>query len=165
MLKTRYYFDLEDTMIDTFMGNERFINIPYIKNFIKKYEIKEIHIFSRAIYGEKERKHFKYNILPRIESEFGVKVNTNILTNERLKRIICKNLKINMMSDLDFFNFFGKQDSFFHLVRFMINEDIKNESFILIDDMVDDINASFFKFGCNILMKTINIRTLCEEYI
>jgi len=159
----RIFFDLEDTVIDSFMNDERFINVVQMKNFIKDRNITEVEIFSRALWEKKERIHFDKRVRKNFPIVLGIEVIGNPVINPELIRMICKLKHINTMSNGDFFDFFGKQDSFMLMVEFLIDyKNCRDTHFILVDDMVKTMNIEFVHR--NVTVETINIRDIINNH-
>lgn len=159
----RVFLDLEDTVIDTFMDNERFIHVTEMRNFLKSRNIKEVEIFSRAIWTKKEKDHFNKLLKRHFPDILGVEVVGDVPTVQDLIKMISKNKKLSLMSRNDFWDFFDKYDSFYQMVLFFIKfKQIKNTEFILIDDMVLDHKIEFVQF--NVSIETINIKTIWNNF-
>ena len=158
----RVFFDLEDTVIDSFMDNEIFINIHQLKKFIKDRNISGVEIFSKAMWTKKERFHFNEKIRKNFTTILGIDVIGSPIINSELIRMICKLKHINTMTDMNFFNFFSKQDSFILMVEFLIDyKNCKDTHFILVDDMVKTMNIEFVHK--NVMIEIINIRDIVNN--
>ena len=161
-IEQRIFFDLEETVIDSFMDDERFINLAQMRNFIKDRNIKKVEIFSRALWEEKERDHFNRRIRKNFPIVLNIEVIGKPIINPELMKMITKQKRISTMSRGDFFDFFGKQDSFMLMVEYLIDyKQCKDTHFVLVDDMVKTMNVEYVHR--NVTVEIINVRDIVND--
>lgn len=127
-----FFFDLEATIIESWSLPVP-INHKFVAELKNKFSFTEIWIFSFAIWGEDDLWVFNRNIKPMIENQFDVVVK-GVITKEAVFKAIKANRRI-QMDEMDFHDFFGKEDSFLEWAR-MIFRDTK---VWLVDDMVSNM--------------------------
>jgi hypothetical protein len=129
-----FFFDLEATIIESWSFPVP-INHKLVAELKNKFSFTEIWIFSFAIWGEDDLWVFNRNIKTMIENQFDVVVK-GVITKEAVFKAIQAHRRI-QMDEMDFQDFFGKEDSFLEWAR--IN--FKNEQVWLVDDMVSNMSV------------------------
>ncbi len=83
LLKPYYivFLDLEATVIDSW-HNPVFIDRS-VKSILSNVEADRFGIFSFAIWSEEDRQHCIRNIVPMLESELGIKIDTSLMPTKR----------------------------------------------------------------------------------
>lgn len=136
------FLDLEDTIITPVMSSWastdiELINTQKVCNFIEKERPDYIHIYSFAIWHDKDRDEFTQFLLPYIKRRMGVNISF-IPTVEEIANVldgvfVSKPLEHRDMSKL------GKQLTFIEYVK----KKFSKCECILIDDMVEDSIHTF----------------------
>ena len=142
---TTLWFDLEQTLIESW-DKPIIINQEKIVNFFKEFPCDEIGIFSFAIWDDKDREVFEFQIKPRIEETFGIKIS-HVPTKQELFHAIKKNHKCQFSFE-DFHDFWDKEKGFVDWIRAT-----NSGTHILIDDMVEDCEMKFK--NCEIIMRKV----------
>lgn len=124
-----WFFDLEGVLIDSF-ETRNLINIDKISLFIKKNDIKEITIFSAAIWNDSDSATFFEEIQEGIEETFGVKVK-DVITMEDARKG-CNRWKTCFFSDIGEFVFMVGKDIIFK--EFTLDKKADGVIFWLVDD-------------------------------
>lgn len=150
-MKKILFLDLEGTVIDAWeTGN--IIAIPEfqkVKEYIKDFEPDEIHIFSYAIWNEKDEDDFENIHKVFIEENFDIEINKWY----SIKHFISVSEKIyKCMMDAGDFHSFNKKQVFFPL---FCNEEFKNCRCMLLDDTVEDDDIVFGKNNCEVHLRKI----------
>lgn len=149
------FLDLEGTIIDTFETGNLTSNHKVIKEFIKDNDFDEVHLFSFAIYGDKDITTFNDACFRGwLENTFDIVFNDAILSVDKIMKICNTQLKINMNRE-DFFDFM-KKDIAFRLVCeadpyfkecdcFLLDDMVKNTSLFVDNRIINTINVTEFK--------------------
>lgn len=122
------YLDLEGTIIKSW-HNPVFINIRKIRKYLRENNVKEIGIYSFAIYDDADRNEFNASMKDSIENLLNVKV-IKVLTVDEIQKIICSSDNMHNFLTMDL----GKYLSF--LKYCMVKH--KGRVATLIDDAVPD---------------------------
>ena len=127
----KVFLDLEETIIVNF--NDPLItlcNVGKIRDFLQDLEVKEVTIFSFAIWDAKDLETFNSEIKPMIERGLNVKV-VACPTTEEIRKTVLKRLLAHFNMH-DFLSLWGKKRAFIEFVQ-----EVEGEGeFILIDDCV-----------------------------
>jgi len=152
MEKQRILFlDLEQTIIDVWQdANIIQVQVPFIKEVIRKFKPEHIGIFSFAIDNESDKEHFRNRMQDKIEMAIGMKITwKHIMSTSEMIKLIKKLNHTVAMDAVDFFTWFNKEKA--------LIDCLKASSFqgraCLIDDTVDD--SIFVDRNMSILFKHI----------
>lgn len=167
------FFDLEETLIDTYVdmstmtpvnSNIRFVNVESITNFIQKNNVDSANIFSFAMQNQSlvnhfdDDLHYKVSVRSKIESKFGIKINRNISLSDMIK-MSSKIRHVDTISHRDYFTHYSKQQAFIDMVRYKIKYSNETDAtFTLVDDMVE--NVIIYYPTAHVCIKLINVNTL-----
>jgi hypothetical protein len=145
------FIDLESTVIDTWdNGNLYHKGIRQIKEHLSDYDIKEVFVFSYAIYDDIDKKEFVNEFKPRLENVLNVKVNAP-WSIEDFRKIAAHKLKCRMTQE-DFFDFM-KKDIMFPIFVEHIHKSFDDVDYVLFDDMVE--NTMTMMKDYSIYLKTV----------
>lgn len=142
---TTLWFDLEETLIESW-DKPFVINQEKIFNFLKEFPCDEIGIFSFAIWDDKDREFFNFQMKMNIEETFGIKIS-RVSTKQELFQAIKNNHRCQFSFE-DFHDFWDKEKCFVDWIR-----KTNFGTHILIDDMVEDCEIKFK--NCNIIMRKV----------
>ena len=147
---TSFYFDLEDTIIDTYIKDERIVNSEKVKKFISENKITNVSIFSFVMQDASlighfdDDLHYNKSLRQKLEEHFDIKIN-GVPSLAEMIRYSSKLRRMDTISMRNYFDFFSKERAFIdmvkHHMKFRKETDIK---YILIDDMVD---TQMIEFG------------------
>lgn len=162
------FLDLEDTVITPVMAgwwNTECINVARVKRVIREFQPHYVHLFSFAIWNERELELFRQGTKPMLENTFGVKLGLEWTVDDDIIPMCCAQTGL-AISTVDFqecSNFWGKQQSF----RLCMREHFKNThkhgvhvDVLFLDDVVYDEN--FFWPDLEIDGRIRNIENLPE---
>jgi FMN phosphatase YigB (HAD superfamily) len=68
-----WVFDLEETVIQSW-DNPVLCNVDRVRTFIKDNNIKDVHIFSAAIWNEQDKHHFEVKLKSFLENAFEINI-------------------------------------------------------------------------------------------
>jgi hypothetical protein len=111
------FLDLEDTIITPVMNgwfNTELINLQKIRKVIAEFQPDQVHVFSFAIWNERELKGFNDGTRRMIEEALGVKLIMVPAVDDQIIPACCSILKI-AASTVDFSDasaFWGKHEAF-----------------------------------------------------
>lgn len=151
-MKKILFLDLENTVIDTWEGQNIVSNKNQIREWIKSHNFDEVVVFSFAIWNDDDKAEFKGNIKPRLESIFDIKFNEEVFSIEDIKRFTQNQMKC--LVDRDDIFAFGKQQGFINTVM----QRFQGNFCVLLDDMVR--NTKFHDLDSNTIMITKNIKDI-----
>ena len=125
-----WFLDLEETIITDFT-DPVIMNLEVVKNHFKKIGVEKVHIFSFAMWGEREKKQFLLpNFKPWLERMFEFEIVTTPTMQEVMDEIFWKT---GTRWDLsDFISVWGKAKAFEDYC-WMVHE---TKNCFLIDDIV-----------------------------
>lgn len=128
-----WFLDLEETIITDFT-NPVIMNLDVVKNHFKKIGVTQVHIFSAAIWDDREKKIFNQpNFKPWLERMFEVEIITAPSMQDVMDELLWKT---GTDWDLvDFIAVWGKARAFQDWCRmcysnvncFLIDDSVKNE--------------------------------------
>ena len=138
----KVFVDLEETLIQAWTEPKLlFENIKSIKHFCILNDVTCITIFSLAIANTRDKKIFFERILPLFDSLLDLEVD--VITMDEIRDIIvcgtCLNFKLSEWVDV--FPFNGKSQPFLEMIRASDVEVKENETFVLFDDIVDNMDV------------------------
>lgn len=149
----KVFLDLEETIIKE-IDDPVVVNESLIKKIIKENDIKEVNIFSFAIFSDTERQKFIKQLKTPIEQIFDISINT-IFTLEEIKFLCLKETGV-VFTDFEFSSIWGKFKSFHDFVIGLTKlNKITNTEFILIDDTVMNTRLTLEDTG--IVIRTVNV--------
>lgn len=143
------FLDLEDTIIFPVMNgwnDTHLVNVEKIKAFIADFKPDQVHIFSFAIWNQRELKGFMNGTRMMIQDALGVKFTVVPTVDDDIIPRCCDMMGLNR-STVDFqemSNFWGKHEAFRLFVRSKLQTGwvkwkIESEV-VLLDDAVWDEN-------------------------
>lgn len=136
--RSRHIFlDLENTLIKSWDDPFTFNHDEQFRNRLDRVSFWcKCHLFTWAINKESELCRFTDQILPKIESEFNIKIDQIILKDECIT--VTKSVrKIQVLDEFDLSQLIGKGDAFFDFCKFHKIRDAQ-----LFDDTVDDLSLT-----------------------
>ena len=151
------WLDLEETIITSwnaflnFSGNT-IKNEKKIRKFLKDNNVREVNIFSAAIWNDKDKGVFNKDIKPTLENVLNVKI-IEFPSLEDLMKKEYTNRRIKWFNTSDFIETNCKFISFLNFLRF----EQESNHHILIDDCVQNIRIEVEK---HLIIETINITNL-----
>lgn len=116
-LRRELWLDLEDTVITPVVNgwhDFELINIEKVKDVISSFAPHAVHVFSFAVWDERQRQLFTHMCRPHLEKALGVKLQLVLTTDLDMIPIACRQLGM-QASTVDFqemSNFWGKQGTF-----------------------------------------------------
>lgn len=72
-MKKIFYFDLEETVIESW-HDPLLCNVKKVRDFIAKNNIEQIHIFSAAIWNDRDKNTFEKSLKPFLEGVFNIEI-------------------------------------------------------------------------------------------
>ena len=151
-MKQHFFLDLEGTIIDSW-DNRVFVNYSRVKDFLSQRMIKEVNIFSFAIWNEKDLNVFNQKDFKGwLEDALEVKI-VSTPTVEDIKKVVQHHRGINWETH-ELISVWGKLRSFqdFCIACF------ENCSCTLLDDAVP--NMTQVMHDSNLVIKTIDVETI-----
>ena len=127
-MKTIWFFDLEKTMIESWV-NPIICNQSNLISFIEKNKIEEIHIFSAAIWCEENRTIFENQLRSKLSLAFNINIVSWISMEDVWKQSSFKHDKFNSVCEME--HKIGKNKMFEDWCMTNLSE---NSHAILIDD-------------------------------
>lgn len=74
-METHWFFDLEDTLIDSWASG-LLVHTSVVREFLQRYDIRGFHIFSFAVWNERDRATFDQDLRQLLERTFQVQILT-----------------------------------------------------------------------------------------
>jgi hypothetical protein len=152
------YLDLEETIIQSW-HDPLLINVEKLRSWLHDHNAKKIHIFSFAIYNDRDSKLFEDSYKPMIERALQVEILTfpSIITmakcdTEQTGQYWLRESE--SIGIIDYVNTRGKQDGFVKWAEFHH----EGETSVLIDDVVKNMMVSFWDSDTHI--ETINVNSI-----
>ncbi len=154
MNKKLFYFDLEETLINSFY-NPVFCNQDKIEKFIKDNDIKEIGIFSAAIFDIRDKGYFIEYIKEGIEKRYNIKIIDNrIIMLHQVSEMFMEDLAISMdVSEM--LSLYTKAGAFYHYCNFVYKKD---NHCILLDDVFD--NMILINHNKKLTVEVVNVKEI-----
>lgn len=147
------WIDLEETIIDSWY-NCYLRNVYRLRNLIVRFDVKQINIFSYAIWNDDDKLYFRKDIQDDIESSLGISVN-EVLSIVEIKNKVEKHYGYVYNGINDFIHFEGK---FYGFLKYINSLELSNCKVILVDDAVQNSTLKFSKK--NLEIEFINIYTV-----
>jgi hypothetical protein len=164
-MKAKHLFlDLEDTIITpvtTGWHNTELINVALIRKHILDLNPDFIHIFSFAIWDERELGLFRKHCCPMIEQALGIKISNVPTVDDDIIPACCDimGLSRSTVTFDDVSSFWSKHESFrLWCRRKFINRAFSEVKVVLLDDAV--INETFSWPDLGMTGEIIRIETL-----
>ncbi len=154
MNKKLFYFDLEETVIQSF-NDPIFCNENVIEFFIEKNSITEIGIFSAAIINEDHKNYFIVHMLKGIEKRFNIKINQDRIVPMEQVSSLYKNKNGVFVDVWEMLSLYGKDGAFHY---YCSNMHKNNITCILLDDAFESITINNHKR--RLITKIVNIKEL-----
>ena len=150
-MKTLHFWDLEETVIDSWQSG-LLTNVSIVSDFVAKHKIKEVTIFSFAIWNEKDLIRFDKEFKKMLEDTFEVKI-VNVLTTEQIRQTVCQAMCAQF--DIhDFLSLWGKKRAFVEFCEAVH----PNTHTVLLDDCVP--NIVHHNLDTNSIIELVNVTTL-----
>lgn len=146
-----WFFDLEETLIKSW-SNPVLANYRRVQDFIARCGIKEIHVFSFAIYDAADQEVFVRELKPFLERALGVRILSWPSVDELLKQTI--DLGGPAWTRVEYLNSWGKVRAFADHVR---HHCLPGHA-LLVDDVVPDVATVERRSGH--VVECINIHSL-----
>ena len=131
-MKKIFYFDLEGTVIEDW-HDPLLCNVQKVRDFIAKNEINEIHIFSAAIWNERDKNVFFKSMKQCLEGAFAVQIVSWPSMEEVWKNTQWKAVKFDDVMEM--IAMIGKKRMFEDWCKWMHHKD---SHCFLLDDSFDD---------------------------
>lgn len=153
------FFDLEETVINSF-ANPTLINTEKLSKWLQFHHIRNIHIFSFAIWSDKDTDYFNFSIKPAIERALKV----NILSAPSVKDMIRADYNLTgLYFDPDYevseyIQLRGKAQGFINYVNSGIAGNFVRAT--LIDDVVPNMRVQFYDNGSEVRLINVNNKVL-----
>lgn len=127
-----FYFDLEETLIDSWVDT-LLCNKEKVEAFIKQHNVKEVHIFSAAIWDDYDKNIFEKNLKGWLEGVY----NISIVSWPSMKDVWAKtNWKtVKFVNVSEFIMIIGKKRMFEDWCKLMHHRD---SHCILLDDSFEE---------------------------
>lgn len=149
-----YYFDLEETLINSFYKPD-FCNQNTIEDFILINDIKEIGIFSAAIFNIRDKDHFVKYIKEGIEKRYNITIPfSRVIMLDEVVDIFMTNMCLGI-DTTEMLSFYGKDGTFHKYCEFVHKE---NTHCILLDDSYD--NQVFNNTDKKLITEIVNINSI-----
>jgi|LakMenEpi03Aug12_release.lakeMendotaPanAssembly.Ray.scaffolds.fasta_scaffold123664_6 hypothetical protein len=149
MNKIKLFLDLEDTIVDNW---DDFLFIPSncekIKTYIKEHKITDITVFSFAIDDEDDVITFVKQHQEEVERILDVKIN-HVMPLTEVTDLLYRGLNLSKYD----IKSFGKQAIFLNFIDYII---VDNTTYILIDDMVDNLTITYHDSNNTVKLTNIN---------
>lgn len=131
-MRTHIFLDLEQTVIDTW-ESQRLINIEQVTNKLRDQPHDAVmHIFSFALWDEKDERNFRSDLEIRLMQALGVHTRFIVHTVDQIGEALLRSTKV-LWDRRDLITCLGKQDAFMQFCRSKFDKDV---FCVLIDDMV-----------------------------
>jgi len=127
-----FYFDLEETVIESWF-DPILVNKATIESFIEENNIKDIHIFSAAIWNEQDKHIFERDLKTWIEQVFNINILSWPSMEEVMKESCWKNAIFEDVTE--FLCMIGKKRAFEDWCKIKHHRDTHC---ILLDDSFED---------------------------
>lgn len=147
----RVWLDLEQTIIAIWQEPE-LCNVPQIRSFLQRQNVKSVNIFSFAVWNDADREVFNRTMRDGIAQALGVKINLVPTLAEVMKTIFHKSG--NLFEPHEFCSVWGKTKAF-HDYIYLSGQ---KGSHTLIDDMVQNMTIQYEDE--NYCMRFVNVDTL-----
>lgn len=141
------FLDLEGVIIEDFFFNNSPINENLFDELPKDLSNANFHIFSFAIFNDKDVERFNNVFRERIETTFDIKIKS-VVKKEDVLAIVKKRFRIQILDEFDLTNFFGKHFSFFHFCEenkingILFDDNVPNDKMII---KTENVNVEIFK--------------------
>lgn len=150
-MEPTFYLDLEATVIDSW-DNPVLVNMQKVRNFIERYGVKEVNIFSFAIHNELDRQEFLKHMKPLLESTFNIKVN-DVPTAEEVRKEVCLSMGTHFELS-EFLLVWGKTRAF---QEYAILKTARGGHAVLLDDMVP--NMMMHHLDLDVFVEMVNVNS------
>lgn len=163
MTKRHLFLDLEDTIITPVTEgwfNTHLTNVNKIRAVMEKFQPDFMHVFSFAVWNERELHQFNIDCRPRIERALGMKFSAVPTVDDEIIPACCKVLNL-APSTVDFqeaSNFWGKHEAFRLNMRHTFKSGHSPVEVMLLDDAV--FNEEFFWPDLQVTGRILNIDEL-----
>ena len=140
------FFDLEETLIVS-LRNHTLVNKDFIKQIIEQEKTNQVHLFSFALSGEKEKTFFEKNLKGFLEDNFEIE----ILSWPSVEDIMKEAFKFNNnhFDQFEFSSLWGKTRAFHDFCQ----SKFTNAECVLVDDVVQ--NSTFILHDKQLTIRTI----------
>jgi len=142
------FLDLEETVIQSW-DNPIFCNTDFILDILKQEQVKQVHIFSFAIYNDRDKKIFENTMKSGLEQHLGVEILSWVSIKELIEKIF--NHTNTLFDENELITLWGKVRSFHDFC----SSEFNNIECILVDDVVP--NSRFDLFDKNLSIRTIRV--------
>lgn len=150
-MKKLLFIDLEETIIRSW-HDPTLCNVEFVKNIIREEKVEEIHIFSFAIFNQKDMDYFESNLKPFLETVLGVKILSWMSISE-LNKVIRRFTSV-VLEDWELTDVWGK----FRCFQDYCRAQFTNSDCILVDDVTP--NSVFSLPDFNLVIRTIKAPVL-----
>lgn len=142
------FLDLEETVIRSW-DNPLFCNTDFILDVLKKENVKQVHIYSFAIYNDHDKEIFEKTMKAGLEQHLGVEILSWMSIKELMKKVFFYNGVV--FDQNEFITVWGKVRSFHDFC----SGEFSNMECILVDDVVP--NSRFELPDKNLVIRTIKV--------
>lgn len=151
-MKTNFFLDLEGTIIQSW-DNPNLINVDSIKKWLKDRDVKQIHIFSFAIFNKDDQDKFVARFKTPLQDVLGV----DIVSWPDKRSMMDADLPIKWDNEWDFSSVRGKQGAFL----IWATQNFAGQHSVLIDDCVP--NRVVSDLDTNTIITTINVNKVIKD--
>lgn len=144
-----YFFDLEETLIESWT-NRTLVNFRYIQSFIKDHNVKDVHLFSFAVWNDEDKDYFNKRIKQELEDIYNIKF-VSVPSVLDMIEVDTEYTGIRYDSMTDFILIAGKVGAF----KSWVYSKHPNQSAILLDDIVP--NLDILNRDTNVLLRYIKV--------
>lgn len=149
-MTTKLFLDLEGTVIATW-DDRVLCNIERVKSFLG--DVKEVHIFSAAIWNDKDKRVFSDDIKPFLERVLDVSIMTWPSMEDVWKTTTWKGTRFENVQEM--IALIGKKRMF---EDWCFQKEQPETTCILVDDMFG--NTTLIHDDLGIVVKTVDVNTL-----
>jgi hypothetical protein len=156
VVAVKVWLDLEETIINNFDDGLFLGHVYKIKKWLDQKEIKEVNIWSFAIWDDKDIKSFEFRLKEEIELALGRPI-ISYPSVEQMQKLVYHYESIEYDSRSDFMQLNGKRWSF---IKYCLGNQYSFEAneCVLIDDAVP--NQTLVDYDRNLTIQLINVLNL-----
>lgn len=148
-MERKFFLDLEETMVESW-DDARVCNLGKLKSFFKNNDVKNIHMFSFAIWNQADKETFLTKFKPFLEEVFDVNIESVPTLEEILGDVKAHNKSEWDLIDLSVV--WGKHRSFVDFCTL----NFTNAICVLLDDAVP--NQTVLVRDFNLQIEIINVK-------
>ena len=146
------FLDLEETVIDSW-DSGLLVNSGKVRDFLQQNSVKSVHIFSFAIWTDKDKVDFDKRLRPFLKRALSTDFRM-VPSVEDMMKVDTAITGVHFDSITDFLSIRGKQGAFMSFCKHHF--DRKHN--VLVDDVVP--NAMFHNFDTGLKLQFVNVGSL-----